>query len=105
MSNESIERKVDKIVEAESFFNKYALQIIIMIFIAGGGWITLQNVDALAQENKESIEEEKARSQEIEKKLIRIETQQEQISKDVEENQQTLKAILNAVQKLDTKEE
>lgn len=105
MTNETLERKVDKIVEAESFFNKYALQIVIMIFIAGGGWITLQNVDALAQENKESIEQEKSRAQEIEKKLVRIETQQEQISKDVEENQETLKAILNAVQKLNDKEE
>lgn len=99
-----MEQKVDKIASAESFFNKYVLQIALMVFIAGGGWITLENVDALAQENKEAISEEKERAQEIEKKLVRIEVKQEQISKELEENQQKLDAILQAVQKINREE-
>ena len=99
-----MEQKVDKIAHAESFFNKYVLQIALMVFIAGGGWITLENVDALAQENKEAISEEKERAQEIEKKLVRIEVKQEQISKELEENQQKLDAILQAVQKINREE-
>jgi uncharacterized protein YoxC len=88
-----------EIKKSESFWHKYALQIAIIVFMAGGGWITLANVQALAEDNKTEIEKEQERAQEIEKKLVRIETKQEQIAEDVDEVQEKLDAILEAVRR------
>lgn len=99
MGNELAEIKKDlaEIKKAESPFQKYALQLITIVFLAGGGWFTLDSVKALAEENKTEIEEEQERAQEIEKKLVRIETKQEQIAEDVDEVKEKLDAILKAV--------
>ncbi len=96
-----MEAKIDRIAKSESPLQKYGLQMLIIIFIAGGGWVNLSNVSALAQENKEEIEAEADRAQEIEKKLIRIEVKQEALAEDVDDVQETLDKILDAVKKLE----
>ena len=78
-------------------WDKHILQIAAIIFLAGGGWMTLSQVQAVAEENKEKIEIEIARSQEIEKKLVRIETKQELIAEDVDDVQDKLDTILEAI--------
>jgi len=97
--------KLDRIVAAESPFQKYIVQLIVLIFIAGGGWVTLANVNALAEDNKQAIESEAQKTNEIDKKLIRIETTQEQMKKQLEqaartaqENQRKLDQILNKLE-------
>ena len=59
--------------------------------------MTLSQVQAVAEENKAKIELENARSQEIEKKLVRIETKQELIAEDVDDVQDKLDTILEAI--------
>ena len=78
-------------------WDKHILQIAAIIFLAGGGWMTLSQVQAVAEENKAKIELENARSQEIEKKLVRIETKQELIAEDVDDVQDKLDTILEAI--------
>ena len=78
-------------------WDKHLLQVIAVVFLAGGGWMTLSQVQAIADDNRTKIEEEQERSQEIEKKLVRIETKQEQIAEDVDEVQEKLDTILEAV--------
>jgi len=97
--------KLDRIMAAESPFQKYIVQLIVLIFIAGGGWVTLANVNALAEDNKQAIESEANKTAEIDKKLVRIETTQEQMKKQLEqaartaqENQRKLDQILNKLE-------
>ena len=78
-------------------WDKHILQIAAIDFLAGGGWMTLSQVQAVAEENKAKIELESARSQEIEKKLVRIETKQELIAEDVDDVQDKLDTILEAI--------
>lgn len=59
--------------------------------------MTLSNVDALAQDNKKEIVAAKQSQVEVEKKLVRIETRQEQIKEDLSEQKEMLKEILNKV--------
>jgi len=97
--------KLDRIAAAESPFQKYIVQLIVLIFVAGGGWVTLSNVNALAEDNKQAIVDEAAKTNEIDKKLVRIETTQEQMKKQLEqaartaqENQRKLDQILNKLE-------
>jgi len=101
MSDNNIVQKIDRIAQSESFWHKYILQIVLIVFVAGGGWVTLSNVKALADENKSEIVAEKDRAQDIEKKLVRIETKQEALADDVDEVQEKLDKILEAVNKLE----
>ena len=78
-------------------WDKHLLQVIAVGFLAGGGGMTLSQVQAIADDNRTKIEEEQERSQEIEKKLVRIETKQEQIAEDVDKVQDKLDTILEAV--------
>jgi len=101
MSDNNIVQKIDRIAQSESFWHKYILQIVLIVFVAGGGWVTLSNVQALADENKTEILAEKDRAQDIEKKLVRIETKQEALAEDVDKVQEKLDKILEAVNKLE----
>jgi peptidoglycan hydrolase CwlO-like protein len=83
----------------KGFKIEWLLQIITLVFLVGVGYANLETVGALAEENKEKIEQEDQRSQEIEKKLVRIETRQERIAEDVDEVQDKLDAILTEVRK------
>jgi hypothetical protein len=99
--SQTIVDKVNDIHRSESFFHKYIFQIITLIFLAGGGWITLNNVEALAQDNKEQIEEDQEVTRGINEKVIRIETKQEAIENQVEENGDKLDQILEELRKRD----
>ena len=101
MPDNNIVQKIDRIAQSESFWHKYILQIVLIVFVAGGGWVTLSNVQALADENKSEIVAEKVRAQDIEKKLVRIETKQEALAEDVDKVQEKLDKILEAVNKLE----
>ena len=98
---QAIKADLSEIKKSESFWSKYVFQIAIIVFIAGGGWMTLSNVAALAEDNKTEIVNEKTRAQEIEKKLVRIETKQERLAADVDEVQKKLDMILDAVRKIE----
>lgn len=87
-----MEAKVNDIHEREQFWQKYIFQIIIIIFMAGGGWITLSNVQALAEDNKEAIEEAKEEANDVTEKLARIETKQEYIQRDLEQAKEVARA-------------
>jgi outer membrane murein-binding lipoprotein Lpp len=88
---DTLEAKVDAIAKAESPLNKYLLQLITLVFLAGGGWMTLSNVQALADENKAKIEQAATSTATIEKKLVRIETTQEQMKQQLDEAAKTAK--------------
>lgn len=97
--------KLDRIAAAESPFQKYIIQLVLLVFVAGGGWVTLQSVTAMAEDNKQAIQDEAAKTNAIDKKLIRIETTQEQMKKQLEEaartaqeNQRKLDQILNKLE-------
>ena len=98
IDEKELKEKIDQIAESESFWNKYALQLVILVFIAGGGWVTLSQVQALAEDNKEKIEEDKRTIQEIDRTVIRMETTQKSLVKDVDDIQKKLDEILKAVQ-------
>jgi uncharacterized protein HemX len=100
-----LEHKIDTIVKAESPLQKYFIQLVMLVFLAGGGWITLASVQALAQENKEAIAQEHEDVAEIDKKLVRIETTQEQMKAQLERaarraeaNARKLDKILNKLE-------
>jgi len=87
-----LERKIDTIAKAESPVQKYFIQLIMLVFVAGGGWMTLDSVKALAEENKEAIAEENKEVADIDKKLVRIETTQEQMKEQLEKAAKTAEA-------------
>ena len=102
---DDIEKRLERIENAEKPLQKYVFQLITIAFLAGGGWLTLDSVKALAEDNKQSIEAEHEKTNEIDKKLIRIETTQEQMRKQLEqaartaqENQRKLDQILNKLE-------
>ena len=89
--NGVVVEKLDKVLEKESFWHKYVLQLVIIIFVAGGGWVTLSNVEALAQENKVAIEQEKDSNAAIKQKLLEVEITQDFIQEKVEETKELSK--------------
>jgi Tfp pilus assembly protein PilN len=95
-----LERKIDAIVKAESPLQKYFIQVVMLVFLAGGGWMTLDSVSALAQENKEAIAEEHEDVAEIDKKLVRIETKQEQMKAQLERATRTAEANARKLDKI-----
>lgn len=108
MSEERMERQVEEIHKKEQFWHKYVFQIILLIFVAGGGWVTLDNVQALAEENKQQIAKEKEDTNAIKEDIITIRVTQEYIKRDLElakevakENSDKLDAILNELRKRD----
>jgi hypothetical protein len=105
MAGDTIKDQIDKIARSESFWQKYTLQIITLVFLAGGGWTMLDNVTAAAQENKEQIEVVKDREVEIEKKLIKIEITQQHIVEEVVKQDTKLDKILEQLSKIEKKEE
>ena len=103
--DDETEKRLERIENAEKPLQKYVFQIITIAFLAGGGWLTLDSVKALAEDNKEAIMAEHEKTNEIDKKLIRIETTQEQMRKQLEqaartaqENQRKLDQILNKLE-------
>ena len=56
---EHIEGQLDHLAKKESFFQKYVFQIVTIVFLAGTGWMTLDNVKAVADDNKARIEQVK----------------------------------------------
>lgn len=98
---EHIEKQLAEIKKAESPLNKYILQIITIVFLAGGGWMTLDGVQALAEDNAEKIEHEEKQLVEQDKKLIRIETRQEQMKEKLEEQDDKLDKIIEKLEELD----
>lgn len=95
--DEKQEKKLDKVVAAESFWQKYAIQLIMLVFIAGGGWVTLSEVKALAEENKEKIEQQEDADEDQKIRLTRIETRQEQLIRDVAEQKEISREILREI--------
>ena len=91
--------QLEKVAKAEQPIQKYLVQLLTLIFLAGGGWVTLSNVNALAEDNKARITEQEDRDNEVEKKLVRIEVRQEQIKEDIKEMQETNRQILDEVRK------
>lgn len=85
MRLDRIERDLETIKHAESPFRKYALQLITVVFLAGGGWVTIDKIDALAEENKEKVEKLEGEQRDDGERLIRIETKQEQTQDAIEE--------------------
>ena len=104
-NRDSLQDQIDYIAKRESPLQKYGFQILTLIFLAGGGWTTLQSVNALAEDNKQEIAKEVEKTNNIDKKLVRIETTQEQMKKQLEEaadtakeNQRKLDQILNKLE-------
>ena len=83
------------------FKMEWLLQIITIVFLAGGGFVTLDNVKALAEENKEDIAEDKKTVAAIEKKLVAIEVKQEDIKEDLEEQDKKLDKILEKLERIE----
>jgi len=105
MEVKEIERRLAAIENAEKPLQKYILQLITIVFLAGGGWMTLNSVQALAEDNKEAITTEAEKTNEIDKKLVRIETTQEQMkaqldkaARTAEANARKLDQILNKLE-------
>lgn len=105
MEDTEIIERISRIENAEKPIQKYVFQIITIAFLAGGGWLTLDSVQALAEDNKEAIEAEAKKTNDIDKKLIRIETTQEQMKRQLDEaartakeNQRKLDQILNKLE-------
>lgn len=98
--DEQESRQLAMVAKAEQPFQKYFLQIVMIIFVAGGGWVTLSNIAALAEDNKEEIEATKEQAQVVENKLVRIETRQEQIIMDIAEQKVISEKILEELRKL-----
>jgi len=96
----AMERKIDSIAKAEQPMQKYLIQMITIVFLAGGGWMTLDSVKALAEENKAAISEEHEDVAEIDKKLVRIETKQEQMKAQLEKAAKTAEANARKLDKI-----
>ena len=100
MEVKELDKRLTAIENAEKPVQKYIFQLITIVFLAGGGWITLDSVQALAEDNKEAISEEHTKSVEIDKKLVRIETTQEQMKKQLEEASNTAEANSRKLDKI-----
>ena len=105
MEDKEINDRLRAIEKAEQPLQKYLFQLITIAFLAGGGWLTLDSVKAMAEDNEAAIEHETQKTNEIDKKLVRIETTQEQIKRELEkaaktaeENQRKLDQILNKLE-------
>lgn len=78
--------------------NKYIWQLIVVIFLAGGGWITLSTVQAQTEENKKKIEEVEKVEANTEKRLERMEVTQEYIKKELDAQDKKLDKILDKLE-------
>jgi len=96
---EHIETELTDIKRHEQPLQRYFLQFIILVFLAGGGWMTLDSVKALADENKNKIELQEKRDDEVDKKLTRIETIQERVVVELDEQDKKLDEILEELRK------
>lgn len=100
MSEQEVQEKLDRVLEKESFVQKYVFQLLAIIFVAGGGWMTLDNVKALAEDNKEAIEQQEQDTGDVKEKLARIETTQEHIKDELEEQKELTQEVLREIRKL-----
>jgi len=89
-----MEEKVDQIALAQGFWHKYLVQMIILVFVTGGGWVTLTNVKAMAEDNRARIEAATDTDDSMERRLIKMEVTQQQIRSEIQEQKQLTKEIL-----------
>jgi hypothetical protein len=92
-----IETKLDKVVTKESPFQKYILQLITLVFIAGGGWVTLDSLGDTVATNETKIEEQDIRDREIDRRIDRIDQNQEHMKEGQDELKQDVKDIDNKI--------
>ena len=95
-----IQKALDYIEKKESFIQKYGFQILTLVFLAGGGWVSLENIDAIAQDNKTKIERSAEREQDIKQELTAIKVRQEVMKEDVSEIKDDLKETKETMQKI-----
>jgi len=91
---EHIEMDLIDIKRHEAPLRRYFLQFIILVFIAGGAWITLDNVEAMAEDNRDKIELQEKRDDDVDKKLERITVTQEHIKEELDDQGEILDEIL-----------
>ena len=87
MTEKSLREEIDEIHRAEQPIQKYWAQIVAVCLICLSAGGIMLRVDSLAQdvqENKANVERNTLNAQDVGKKLVRIETNQEQFKKDVD---------------------
>lgn len=99
-TDKEVQEKLDMVLKSEQFWNKYIFQLIAIVFIAGGGWMTLSNVQALAEDNKDAIQEQERENDLITEKLARIEVTQQHIKDELDEQKELTKEVLEAIKEL-----
>jgi len=96
---EHIEKDLVDIRKHEAPLQRYFLQFIILVFLTGGGWMTLDSVKAMAEGNQNKIELQEKRDDEVDKKLERITVTQEHIKEELDEQDEKLDEILEELRK------
>lgn len=95
---EHIEQSLSKIESSEKPFQKYILQIITIVFLAGGGWVTLDTLaDGLeaAEQKTEALEDKEAES---EKKIAVLEANQKHIKDKVDSIDRKIDQLIKAAE-------
>ncbi len=87
----------------EQFWQKYIFQIVTLAFLAGGVYLTVNNVQAQAEETKAKVEklEQEASQKELatQQRLTRLETRQDTIISNQEKQNLLLNEILKELKK------
>ncbi len=99
MSKETLEDKVDDIHKSESFFHKYVFQILTLVFLAGGGWMTLSTREDAVADNETKIEQNQQEAKDTKERLITLETNQKYIAEDVKETKEITQQILEELRR------
>jgi len=87
MTEKSLREEIEEIHRAEQPLQKYWAQIVAVCLICVSAGGILWRVDTLAEdvkENKENVQRNALNAQDVGKKLVRIETNQDQFKKDIE---------------------
>lgn len=79
-----IEQSLQDIQKAEKPLQKYFLQIITIVFIAGGGWFTLDSLAEAVQAQEEVQEKLETKNAELDKKVAVLEANQSHIKDKVD---------------------
>lgn len=80
---------------------KYVWQIIVVVFLAGGGWVTMNSLADDVKENSARIEAKEERDDKVDQKLTKLATTQEHIKAELDKQGEKLDAILDELRKRD----
>jgi cell division protein FtsB len=95
----NIEEQLEDIGKAEKPLQKYGLQALTIVFIAGGGWATLDTLADAVEEQEAKVEAVAAREADDAKKIAVLEANQTHIKEKVDSIDDKLDKLIEQTQR------